>query len=366
MHRIYFQLKSHGFHTSARVMATTRFNLPAMSPTMTEGTILKWAKKEGESFSAGDVLLELETDKAQIDVEAPEDGVLAKIIMTEGSKAPVNTLIALLAEEGDDLSAIETPSEDKADTPEKSKDTPEKANQSTPLLHSDIKTSQILTPAVLSLVMRHGIKDVDRIKGSGKNGRILKGDVLAHLGLIAPQPAPPPRMTAVPPRDQIVIVKSDQKQQVKQVKAETKKTIPTFISKEVPLGDIQVNDDFIVKATERALYDMNADNITVKNALNGIKIFNLAPPAYDFITDSYQPTKPYVMTMNKKSKKENGLDEIDLIGYLGGESVHQKSKTKMSVEIQLDGGVPGRILNDKRASALLDRVEYYLEHPKEL
>lgn len=53
-----------------------------MSPTMTEGTIHKWMKAEGDSFSAGDVLLELETDKAQIDVEAPEDGVLAKIVVS--------------------------------------------------------------------------------------------------------------------------------------------------------------------------------------------------------------------------------------------------------------------------------------------
>lgn len=54
----------------------------AMSPTMTEGTIHKWKKQEGDTFAAGDVLLELETDKAQIDVEAAEDGVLAKIIVT--------------------------------------------------------------------------------------------------------------------------------------------------------------------------------------------------------------------------------------------------------------------------------------------
>lgn len=70
-----------GFHTSANRLAITRFNLPAMSPTMTEGTIHQWKKKEGDSFSAGDVLLELETDKAQIDVEAAEDGVLAKIVV---------------------------------------------------------------------------------------------------------------------------------------------------------------------------------------------------------------------------------------------------------------------------------------------
>lgn len=55
--------------------------MPAMSPTMTEGGIAQWKKKEGESFSAGDVLIEIETDKATIDVEAQDDGVMAKIIV---------------------------------------------------------------------------------------------------------------------------------------------------------------------------------------------------------------------------------------------------------------------------------------------
>ncbi|KAJ3537636.1 hypothetical protein NM688_g6651 [Phlebia brevispora] len=68
-------------HVSAARRALTRFNMPAMSPTMTEGGIASWKKKEGESYSAGDVLLEIETDKATIDVEAQEDGILAKIIV---------------------------------------------------------------------------------------------------------------------------------------------------------------------------------------------------------------------------------------------------------------------------------------------
>lgn len=102
---------------------------------MTEGTIHKWMKKEGDSFAAGDVLLELETDKAQIDVEAAEDGILAKIVVSfslsfflffffrfgviidrirqlqDGGKGSVNSLIALIAEEGDDISNVEIPAE---------------------------------------------------------------------------------------------------------------------------------------------------------------------------------------------------------------------------------------------------------------
>lgn len=68
-----------GLHSSQAALAAQNFNMPALSPTMTEGNIASWKIKEGDSFSAGDVLLEIETDKAQMDVEAQDDGILAKI-----------------------------------------------------------------------------------------------------------------------------------------------------------------------------------------------------------------------------------------------------------------------------------------------
>ncbi|OAD65710.1 PDH complex E3BP [Phycomyces blakesleeanus NRRL 1555(-)] len=204
-------------HTSAVRGAITRFNLPAMSPTMTEGVIHKWMKKEGESFTAGEVLIELETDKAQIDVEAQDDGVLAKIILKEGQKAPVNTLIGLLAEESDDISNVQIP---------ESEDAPAKAEEAAPVPpptqtkqpeaptksidHGAIDTKQLkkpLSPAVLSLVLKHHITDVSAIKATGPGGRILKGDVLAHIGQIAFRPAPKFNNSAAPPRDQIVFAK---------------------------------------------------------------------------------------------------------------------------------------------------------------
>lgn len=75
-------LTSLALRTSAPRSALSKFAMPAMSPTMTEGGIASWKKKEGEAFAAGDVLVEIETDKATIDVEAQDDGVLAKIIVS--------------------------------------------------------------------------------------------------------------------------------------------------------------------------------------------------------------------------------------------------------------------------------------------
>src|SRR5262250_2252690 len=80
--------------------------MPALSPTMEKGNLAKWLKKEGETIKAGDVIAEIETDKATMEVEAADEGVLAKIVVPEGTAdVPVNQLIAVLAGEGEDVKA---------------------------------------------------------------------------------------------------------------------------------------------------------------------------------------------------------------------------------------------------------------------
>src|SRR3954462_13257520 len=78
--------------------------MPALSPTMTEGKIARWIKSEGDTIRAGDVLAEIETDKATMEVEAVDEGVLAKIVIPEGTDhVAVNTPIALIAEDGEEV-----------------------------------------------------------------------------------------------------------------------------------------------------------------------------------------------------------------------------------------------------------------------
>src|SRR5262245_19481392 len=84
----------------------TQVLMPALSPTMTEGNIARWIKSEGEAVRAGDVLAEIETDKATMEVEAIDEGVLAKIVIPEGTDhVAVNTPIAVIAENGEDIGA---------------------------------------------------------------------------------------------------------------------------------------------------------------------------------------------------------------------------------------------------------------------
>src|SRR3978361_2151565 len=81
--------------------------MPALSPTMTEGNLVKWHKKEGDTVKSGDVLAEIETDKATMAVEAVEEGILGKIVVPSGTEAvKVNAVIALILEEGEDKSAL--------------------------------------------------------------------------------------------------------------------------------------------------------------------------------------------------------------------------------------------------------------------
>jgi len=203
---------SRGFRTSAAVLAAQNFAMPALSPTMTEGNIASWKVKEGDSFSTGDLLLEIETDKAQMDVEAQDDGVMAKIILGDGSKGvKVGSRIAVIAEPGDDLSTLALPAEepaaaaptpqeetsggvDKSKSSESQAEAPpaSKATSDTSAAGAPSSTGKIgkqkypLYPSVEHLLHEKGLpeSEAEKIPATGPNGRLLKGDVLAYLGRI--------------------------------------------------------------------------------------------------------------------------------------------------------------------------------------
>src|SRR3954466_6784808 len=92
--------------------------MPALSPTMEKGNLAKWLKKEGDAVKAGDILAEIETDKATMEYEAIDEGVLARIVVPEGTAdVPVNQLIAVLAAEGEDVKAAAAGAEKGASSP---------------------------------------------------------------------------------------------------------------------------------------------------------------------------------------------------------------------------------------------------------
>ena len=194
--------------------AAHNLTMPAMSPTMTEGNIASWKVKEGDTFSTGDVLLEIETDKATIDVEAQDDGVMAKIFEQDGAKGvQVGSRIAVLGDAGDDVSSLEIPPEESKPAPSESK--PEESKESKesapapsepappkqdaqPKQQSQKSSAKTpsgpgqnpkypLYPSVIALLHANHISDSDipKIPASGPQNRLLKGDVLAYLGSIS-------------------------------------------------------------------------------------------------------------------------------------------------------------------------------------
>lgn len=192
-----------GFRTSTASLAAQNFTMPALSPTMTEGNIAAWRVKEGEKFAAGDVLLEIETDKATMDVEAQEDGIMFKIMTQDGAKAvPVGSRIAVIAEEGDDISALEVPKDESpkpeaasadAQASEKDGSVPKEertAASGAPAPGEGAKAGRAqkqtypLYPSIVQLLHENGLdaSKADEIPATGPKGRLLKGDVLVYLG----------------------------------------------------------------------------------------------------------------------------------------------------------------------------------------
>lgn len=165
---------------------------------MTEGNIATWKVKEGDSFTAGDVLLEIETDKASMDVEAQDDGIVVKIFQGDGSKGvQVGTRIGVLAEPGDDISTLEIPADDskpsagaaKQEAASQPAEAPKTAAQPTERKRTGQKAppqKYPLYPSVEHLVKQHKIDAaaLEEIVPTGPQGRLLKGDVLAYLGTI--------------------------------------------------------------------------------------------------------------------------------------------------------------------------------------
>ena len=154
--------------------------MPALSPTMEEGTLAKWLVKEGDLVTSGDVIAEIETDKATMEVEAVDEGVLSKILVaecTEGVK--INAAIAILLEEGEDPDAVLAAPTPTSALQEENAEAPLiRAAPSTALDTSNISDRNriFVSPLARRIASQKGL-DLNQITGSGPHGRIVKADV---------------------------------------------------------------------------------------------------------------------------------------------------------------------------------------------
>jgi pyruvate dehydrogenase E2 component (dihydrolipoamide acetyltransferase) len=190
----------------------TELKMPALSPTMEEGTLAKWLVKEGDTVSSGDILAEIETDKATMEFEAVDEGTVAKILVPEGTDGvKVGTAIALIAGEGEDASAAapstapateapkppadEKPAAAPAPTAPAPVETPAAPAQPAvaPQTSDRIKAS----PLARRLAEAQGI-DLSSLKGSGPGGRIVRADLGQAAGGVMAQPQQQPQAQPQP------------------------------------------------------------------------------------------------------------------------------------------------------------------------
>ena len=167
--------------------------MPALSPTMTEGNVTKWLKKEGDEVHSGDVLAEIETDKATMEFEAVDDGRLGKILVPEGAEGiKVNQPIAVLLGEGEDASALDQIAE-KPTTPAAAPTTiaaePQPMTQPSVARSSSGNGRIFASPLARRMAQQAGL-DLAAITGSGPQGRIVKADIEAALSAERGAPAP--------------------------------------------------------------------------------------------------------------------------------------------------------------------------------
>ena len=147
--------------------------MPALSPTMEEGTLAKWLVKVGDQVNSGDIMAEIETDKATMEFEAVDEGTITQIMINEGSEnVAVGTVIAVLTEEDESVD-MQT-------------DKPASALAATPVASSDGPPA---TPSARKLAEANGI-DLNSIEGTGPGGKVTKGDVEAAGGGASPAPVP--------------------------------------------------------------------------------------------------------------------------------------------------------------------------------
>jgi pyruvate dehydrogenase E2 component (dihydrolipoamide acetyltransferase) len=269
--------------------------MPALSPTMEEGALAKWTVKEGDKIASGDVIAEIETDKATMEVEAVDEGVLGKILVSEGAQGvKVNTVIAVLLEDGESASdidaaaaepAAEKPSADKsADKPsEKPAEAPAPGAAPAPVASGD---RVFASPLARRIAKDKGV-DLSQVKGSGPHGRIVKADVEGFKPSAAPKAetpakaAPTPAPAAAPSADAVKKLYADRKfeevsldgmrKTIAARLSEAKQTIPHFyLRRDIELDELlafraQLNakgekqgvklsvNDFVIKACAIAL-----------------------------------------------------------------------------------------------------------------
>jgi pyruvate dehydrogenase E2 component (dihydrolipoamide acetyltransferase) len=265
--------------------------MPALSPTMTEGTLAKWVKKEGDTIEAGDIIAEIETDKATMEFEAVDEGTLAKILVEEGtSGVAVNTLIAVIVEEGEDLSAAEgftgkSTAAAPAPTVEAAPAATAPVAATPAAAPSAATTARIFASPLARRIAKNEKLDIAKVSGSGPRGRIVKRDVEAALAAgtataAAPAAAAPAAEAAKPAAPQVPYVgpayeeipNNGMRKTIARRLTESKQTVPHFyLTVDCELDDLLALRKQLNAQAADGAYKLSVNDMIIKASALALK-----------------------------------------------------------------------------------------------
>ena len=308
--------------------------MPALSPTMTEGTLARWLVKEGDSVKSGDVIAEIETDKATMEVEALDDGVVAKLAVAEGTQnVAVNAVIAVLAEDGesvdDALAAVAAVPAAAPSTPPQT-DAPAAAPAAAtspvqPAVTPELTAGSdrvFASPLARRIAADAGL-ELARLSGTGPHGRIIRADVEEALASgasgAAVQPAAVSRTaSAAVPAEERFVPHNAMRRVIADRLQQSKQTAPHFYL----TVDCEIDD---LLAARKALNEAAEDG--VKISVNDM-VFKAAAAAL--------------------------MAEPDVNGYFEAEGCRYFSTADICVAVAVDGGLVTPVIHDVQNLGLAD------------
>ncbi len=306
--------------------------MPALSPTMTEGNLAKWHKKEGDKIKPGDVLAEIETDKATMEIESIDEGILGKILVADGSRGVlINQLIGLILEEDEKPEILEDYiPKNSMKTETKPKDQAEVvstlANKAEPNLSEKNEVRIMASPLAKRIAADKNI-DLKRIEGTGPRGRIVKADILnSKIEAVSSV-----QIFGRNKEEYKSIPNSNIRRVIAQRLVESKQTIPHFYL------TLECNIDKLLEAREQM--NENADNY--KLSIN------------DFVI------KAVAMALKKVPEANASWSDEAIIQY---------NNVDISVAVSIDGGLITPIIHNadqKSISAISNQMKSLAKRARE-
>lgn len=290
--------------------------MPALSPTMKEGNLAKWLKKEGDKISPGDVIAEIETDKATMEVEAVDEGILGKILVPANTRSvAVNSLIALILEEGEDSKELDEykPKANAINLP-KQVEAPVKKEESQTTTQATIlgSSSRVKASPLAKRIASIEKIDLTHISGSGPHGRIIKADVLNRTSSKKGVTRNSQEYKAIP--------NSNIRRVIAERLLESKQTIPHFYL------SIECNIDKLLALRE----DINADSEKYKISVN------------DFVI------KAVALALKDNPEANSSWTEEEILQY---------NNVDVSVAVAIEGGLITPIIRNADQKSLFEISE---------